>query len=290
MAYQGGRLSDGTPLNVAVYRAYRNAGLSHTQAMAVTAEVGRENSFNPNILFGAHIDPARDKNGNIIRNIGMLSWNGGRGKNIAGYLQSRGLLGSNGMVRNQDNLNAQAAFSVREMQSKAYRGGLQNFWSNPNANPETYSRELGKNYIAWAYGQNTIRAKGGGRVAFNWQEHDARRRNYLNTLGSMLGDKTQYAPTQSQPQYVAPNDFAKLFPQLAKSQTVKSVEPSYLSPSEFAKVLPNVAKPQTAEPQYLSQDDFSKVLPQFAQPNVPVEPSYLSNDEFAKVLPHLANS
>lgn len=198
MAYQGGKLSDGTPLNVAVYRAYRNAGLSHTQALAVTAEVGRENSFNPNVLFGAHIDPARDKNGNIIRNVGMLSWNGGRGKNIAGYLQSRGLLGSNGMVRNQDNLNAQAAFSVREMQSKAYRGGLQNFWNNPNANPETYSRELGKNYIAWAYGQNTIRAKGGGRVAFNWQQHDARRRNYLNTLGGMLGDKTRYAPMQPQ--------------------------------------------------------------------------------------------
>lgn len=198
MAYQGGKLSDGTPLNVAVYRAYRNAGLSHTQALAVTAEVGRENSFNPNVLFGSHIDPAANSGGGAIRNIGMLSWNGGRGKNIAGYLQSRGLLGSNGMVRNQDNLNAQAAFSVREMQSKAYRGGLQNFWNNPNANPETYSRELGKNYIAWAYGQNTIRAKGGGRVAFNWQEHDARRRNYLNTLGGMLGDKTRYAPMQPQ--------------------------------------------------------------------------------------------
>ena len=53
------KLNDGTPVNVGVYKAYRNAGLSHNQAMAITAEVGRENSFNPNTLFGTHPDPAR---------------------------------------------------------------------------------------------------------------------------------------------------------------------------------------------------------------------------------------
>lgn len=194
MAYQGGRLSDGTPLNVAVYRAYRNNGLSHNQALAITAEVGRENGFNPSILFGSHTDPAANASGGAIRNVGMLSWNGGRGTNLEGYLRSRGVLGS----RTQDNLNAQAAFSVREMQSRGYRDKLTGFWANPNASPESFARELGKNYVVWAYGQDSIRARGGGRTAFNWRAHDARRRNYLNTLAGMLGDKTQYAPMQPQ--------------------------------------------------------------------------------------------
>ena len=178
------KLNDGTPVNVGVYKAYRNAGLSHNQAMAITAEVGRENSFNPNTLFGTHPDPARDKNGNIIRNVGMLSWNQGRDIQALNAMRNAGVLGQ----QSQANLNAQAAFSVREMLT-GYKGKLRNFLNNPNGSPEQFAQELGRNYIVWAYGQNTIRGKGGGRVPFNWQKHDARRRNYLSSLAGMLGDK-----------------------------------------------------------------------------------------------------
>lgn len=182
------KLLDGTPVNVGVYKAYRNAGLSHNQAMAITAEVGRENSFNPSILFGTHTDPAASKNGNIIRNVGMLSWNQGRDAQVLNYMRNVGVLGQ----RSQANLNAQAAFSVREMLT-GYKGKLRNFLNNPNGSPEQFAQELGRNYIVWAYGQNTIRGKGGGRVPFNWQKHDARRRNYLSSLAGMLGDKS-YTP------------------------------------------------------------------------------------------------
>lgn len=182
------KLLDGTPVNVGVYKAYRNAGLSHNQAMAITAEVGRENNFNPNTLFGTHPDPARDKNGNIIRNVGMLSWNQGRDAQVLNYMRNAGVLGQ----QSQANLNAQAAFSVREMLT-GYKGKLRNFLNNPNGSPEQFAQELGRNYIVWAYGQNTIRGKGGGRVPFNWQKHDARRRNYLSSLAGMLGDKS-YTP------------------------------------------------------------------------------------------------
>lgn len=182
------KLNDGTPINVGVYKAYRNAGLSHNQAMAITAEVGRENNFNPNTLFGTHPDPARDKNGNIIRNVGMLSWNQGRDAQVLNYMRNAGVLGQ----QSQANLNAQAAFSVREMLT-GYKGKLRNFLNNPNGSPEQFAQELGRNYIVWAYGQNTIRGKGGGRVPFNWQKHDARRRNYLSSLAGMLGDKS-YTP------------------------------------------------------------------------------------------------
>lgn len=199
--YKGSSLSDGTPLNVAVYKAYRNAGLSHSQALAVTAEVGRENSFNAGVLFGNHTDPAASKNGKKIRNLGMLSWNQGRDKMLEGYLVKNGVMKNGVMAKNQANLNAQAAFSVREMKSPRYASKLKNFWGNPNASPDTYARELGKHYIAWAYGQDTIKAQGGGRKAFNWKDNDNRRRGYLNTLSGMLGDKANYA---SQPQFERP--------------------------------------------------------------------------------------
>lgn len=182
------KLLDGTPVNVGVYKAYRNAGLSHNQAMAITAEVGRENSFNPSTLFGTHTDPAKDKNGGAIRNVGMLSWNQGRDTQVLNAMRNAGVLGQ----QSQANLNAQAAFSVREMLT-GYKGKLRNFLNNPNGSPEQFAQELGRNYIVWAYGQNTIRGKGGGRVPFNWQAHDARRRNYLSSLAGMLGDKS-YTP------------------------------------------------------------------------------------------------
>lgn len=203
MAYQGGKLSDGTPLNVAVYKAYRNAGLSHSQAMAVTSEVGRENSFNASILFGNHTDPAANGGGRPIRNLGMLSWNQGRDTQLEQFLNQKGVMRGGQMAQNQANLNAQAQFSVGEMKSPRYASKLKNFWSNPNANPDAYAKELGKHYIAWAYGQDTIKAQGGGRKAFNWRANDNRRRGYLNTLGGMLGDKNNYS--QGQPQQQAPD-------------------------------------------------------------------------------------
>ena len=204
------KLNDGTPVNVGVYKAYRNAGLSHNQAMAITAEVGRENSFNPNTLFGTHPDPARDKNGNIIRNVGMLSWNQGRDIQALNAMRNAGVLGQ----QSQANLNAQAAFSVREMLT-GYKGKLRNFLNNPNGSPEQFAQELGRNYIVWAYGQNTIRGKGGGRVPFNWQKHDVRRRNHLSSLAGMLGDKS-YTPQsggQAAPQGIGRFNVADLMKQ-----------------------------------------------------------------------------
>lgn len=199
-AYKGGKLSDGTPLNVAVYKAYRNAGLSHGQSMAITAEVGRENGFNASTLFGNHTDPAANSRGKPIRNLGMLSWNQGRDVNLERYLNQQGVMRGGQMAKTQANLDAQAKFSVSEMKSPTYADKLKNFWRNPNASPEAYAKELGQNYIVWAYGQDTIKAQGGGRKDFNWKSHDNRRRGYLNTLDGMLGDKNNYSQGQLQQQ------------------------------------------------------------------------------------------
>ncbi len=235
------KLLDGTPVNVGVYKAYRNAGLSHNQAMAITAEVGRENSFNPSILFGTHTDPAASKNGGAIRNVGMLSWNQGRDTQVLNAMRNAGVLGQ----QSQANLNAQAAFSVREMLT-GYKGKLRNFLNNPNGSPEQFAQELGRNYIVWAYGQNTIRGKGGGRVPFNWQKHDTRRRNYLSTLASMLGDKS-YTP-QSGGQ-VAPQPIARSWDEfVAAKQPNRQVEkPLAKSWDAF------IGNKQPAEPQPIAK-------------------------------------
>lgn len=42
-----------------VMKAFMKAGLSENQARIMTAEVGRENSFDPSVVFGVHPD---DKN------------------------------------------------------------------------------------------------------------------------------------------------------------------------------------------------------------------------------------
>ena len=204
-AYQGGKLADGTPLNIAVYNAYRNAGLSHNQSLAVTAEVGRENSFRADILFGNHTDPAANSKGKKIRNLGMLSWNQGRDKMLEGFLNKNGVMKNGVMDQSQANLNAQAKFSVREMKSKKYAGKLNNFLNNPNASPDSYAADLGKHYIAWAYGQDTIKAQGGGRKPFDWRANDDRRRGYLNSLSDMLGGNANYQPQPQQPSWQAPS-------------------------------------------------------------------------------------
>lgn len=231
MAYKGDKLADGTPLNQAVYRAFRNGGLSHNQALALTAEVGRENGFQAKYIFGGHIDPAGAKGGGAIQNTGFLSWNGNRGANLRNYLSQAGVWGRGGMARTQEALDAQARFAINEMKSDTYRGKLKHFWANPNADPDSFARELGKGYIVWAYGQNSIRGKNGGRVAFDWKAHDNRRRGYLTDLANAVGGGGYQPPKGTNTP--APNRF--------------------LSADQIASILPNLKLPQTAQRQAVGQ-------------------------------------
>lgn len=188
-------LGDGTPLAVAVYNGYRKAGLTHNQALAITAEVGRENNFQASVIFGTHTDPAKSKDGKTIRNVGMLSWNQGRDKQALNFLTHAGVMNRDGtMQRTQVNIDAQAAFSVQEMMSNDYKSKLQHFWGNPHADPESFSKELGSKYVVWAYGQDTIRGKDGKRVPFDWRKHNRRRRDHLENTERLL--KSGYGGVQ----------------------------------------------------------------------------------------------
>ena len=99
-------------IQLGVYKAFRNAGLSDEQAKIITAEVGRENDYLSKYVFGSHSDPANGK-----FNLGMLSWQGDRGKKLYELLERNGLIKGNKMVEDQKTLNAQAAFAVNEIRT-----------------------------------------------------------------------------------------------------------------------------------------------------------------------------
>ena len=172
--------NDLNSLKLGIYSAYRNAGLNHKQATTITAEVGRENDFDPRYIFGYH----NDLNQKGVRrvNVGMLSWNGGRGLALEKQLKAQGHL-KNGMIsKTQENLNAQARFSVAEMKSNDYRGRLKNFWNNPNADHETIAKEMGgkNSYVGWAMHQNTVDGK-----PFDWLKHHNKRKRYAEQLDKL---------------------------------------------------------------------------------------------------------
>ncbi|WOE28818.1 hypothetical protein [Acinetobacter towneri] len=66
---------------LAMYNALRKAGFSESQALAIGGEIGRENDYS-DVMFGTHIDPAKDKNGNniIFRVTSIGNWWGNRAR------------------------------------------------------------------------------------------------------------------------------------------------------------------------------------------------------------------
>jgi len=141
-----------------LYSAARKNGFSDAGARHLVAEINRENSFNPNLIFGTHTDPK-----NAATNGGVISWQGDRRNNLMNYLGQNGALDQNGgMLRNQANLDAQMAFMAQEMKQshpQAYQ-----YFSDPSVK---FDKEQGTNmmggkggYIAWALHNPTYRSGG----------------------------------------------------------------------------------------------------------------------------------
>lgn len=185
---EGGKLSGEADKNQsAVYNSMIKAGFSKSQAMALTAEVGREGGYSSDHLFGTHKDEA-----NNLTNMGMISWQGSRRTRMLEHLTKKGLYKNGQMVRGQATLDAQAEYLKWEVENDpAYKATKKMFADNPDANPEQYSKTIGKNLIGWAYGQDVLSS---GK-AFPWKTHDARRRGHLETIekkvNSLGGGSTQ---------------------------------------------------------------------------------------------------
>jgi phage tail tape meausure protein lambda family len=128
-----------------VMQALLNNGLSQNQARAMAAEIGRENSFQSKYLWGYHKDP---HNGAV--NMGIISWQGPRARQLDTFMRSKGLMNGNRMEQSQRALDAQVAFMLHEMRTnKAYAPTKRAFLDNPNVDYTTAYRVLGKNYIGW---------------------------------------------------------------------------------------------------------------------------------------------
>lgn len=153
-----GALTTQTQRMQGVIRAFMNQGLSVEQAQILAAEVGRENSFKSEFLFGNHTDAANGK-----KNVGMFSWQGPRADKLLQYLKVRGLVDESGNIRQtQAALNHQAGFFVDEM-----RSGNNAKWSkaweilnNPDASREEKSNAVGRYGIQWAIDNPKYAASG----------------------------------------------------------------------------------------------------------------------------------
>lgn len=157
-----------------VYQAGLNNGLSPNQARAFTAEVGRENDFNPSFIFGEHRDSNRD-------NVGIISWNQGRRRNLYSYLQKRGISTKNGIERSQRSLDAQMGFAIHEIKTNpSYKATKKLFLNNPNVDYRTAEKVLGKNFIRWDYAGDSLGAK--------VRAHHNKRDKYYAQLGGVVKD------------------------------------------------------------------------------------------------------
>lgn len=130
-----------------ILQGFKNAGLSLNQARIITAEVGRENSFDPSIVFGVHPDPKNKKT-----NVGMLSWQDGREIPLLKSLKSNGLI-ENGKIKNdQKSIDLMARYAVHEMRTKPeYSETKKQFLDNPNVPYKDAVSVLGKNFIRWRF-------------------------------------------------------------------------------------------------------------------------------------------
>jgi len=148
-------------MGLALYSAFRKSGFSDAQSRVLTAEVGRENAWRPDIIFGTHIDSA-----NGATNAGMISWQGGRVKPLLAALQAKGLLQNGKMIRSQESLQAQTDFIMQEMRSKSFGASASNsaavdrFLNNPNIGMQEGMDLVGQHYIKWAINNPKYRAGG----------------------------------------------------------------------------------------------------------------------------------
>lgn len=130
-----------------VMKAFMKAGLSENQARIMTAEVGRENSFDTSVVFGVHTD---DKNKKT--NVGLLSWQNGREAPLLARLKSKGLYVDGKIQQSQDSLDEMAKYAVHEINTKPeYAATKKTFLSNPDVDYNTATKVLGTNYIRWRY-------------------------------------------------------------------------------------------------------------------------------------------
>lgn len=146
---------------IMVYNSFLHAGFTPKQAAIMTAEVGRENSFNSASLFGTHYDPEKKH----LTNGGMISFNQDRKLELDKLMMEKGLVakgkvGTASYVENQASLDAMAQFMYKELSTKAQYASA---WKALNDDSKTVDQvhyAVGKNYIVWRIDDEKYRESG----------------------------------------------------------------------------------------------------------------------------------
>ncbi|QDX16383.1 hypothetical protein C6W84_17015 (plasmid) [Acinetobacter baumannii] len=156
------------------YQLAQAAGFSPAQARALVGEVGRENGFNPNTMFGFHTDQANSK-----KNGGIFSWQGSRATALEAHMRAKGLVNANGTFK-QTNESLQAQFEFLRKEIEANPKWKAQFLDKKNITNDEARSALGGagSVIGWARGQNRLSS---GK-AFDWRSHEATANNYSNMV------------------------------------------------------------------------------------------------------------
>lgn len=156
------------------YQLAQQAGFSPAQAKALIGELGRENGFNIETMFGFHKDASNHK-----QNGGIFSWQGSRAIALEAHMRAKGLINKDGTFK-RTNESLQAQFEFLRKEIDANPKWKASFLDKKNiTNDEARAALGGKGtIIGWARGQDTLKSG----QAFDWRSHEARANNFSNMV------------------------------------------------------------------------------------------------------------
>ena len=148
-----------------IYNAFKANGFGETLSRAFTAEIGREGGYNTKNWYTRHRDPASDKLGREIWNLGVISWNQGRDTNLIKFMKSKPeyanlVKDENHLVESDKTLEAQVAFIRHELNTSHKKAGNTILGFDPNGSISGAMDAIGRNYIAWRIDDPEFRSKG----------------------------------------------------------------------------------------------------------------------------------
>ena len=282
------------------YQLAQAAGFSPAQARALVGEVGRENGFNPNTMFGFHTDQANSK-----KNGGIFSWQGSRATALEAHMRAKGLVNANGTFK-QTNESLQAQFEFLRKEIEANPKWKAQFLDKKNITNDEARSALGGagSVIGWARGQNKLSS---GK-AFDWKSHEATANNYSNIVDgqptshvfeSATESNVEQAPIKPESSYEGTVDRLDL-------DNLPDVDDLFISPHDFNafeqrnmehEVMGDLTTEQLDLPNMVL-DENGNLVPDLPDPNYKpmsdAELSKLIDDVFAESetvsVPHTSNT
>ncbi len=250
-------------------------GWSENARLSFLGDVGRENGWNRNTIFGGHVDPASFTNGRgKIENRGIISWNGSRKDALDNYLKSEGVYGKN----DDDELRGMVRFADKEMRDNPEWQGINKNLRDPNISTYDASENLRK-YIKYSPDAPYNSPDSEFRVANNAKWANRAKSLGLGTLPDLskysgkdendLPDLSQFAANNS----TAPAEDVRVDTDLKTGLPIpKGTQPTYPTyNAPLPKENPPVLAPQ---PETATVAEQPVTLP----PNAPAPPMNIAPD------------